>query len=79
MQICLLMGTETSYVKSALFYMEKSVAEFAWVIELEQIPLVWLPFYFNKNISCLALGRELLLHGQSGCILVSHKFEATAF
>lgn len=73
------MGTETSYVKSALFYMEKSIAELTQVIELEQMPLVWLLLYFNKHISYLAFGRELLLHGQSGCILFSHKFEATAF
>lgn len=59
------MGKETCYVKSALFYMEKSIAELTRVIELEQIPLVWLLLYFNKLFSIwegTALAWTIRLH-----------------
>ena len=77
--VSLLMGTETCYVTSALFCMEKSVAEIFQVIELGQIQAVCLLLFFSKNISYLALVKDLLLHGQWGHILYPHVLRAQLF
>lgn len=74
--ISLLIGPETHYVTSALFCMEKSVAEVFQVIELERILAVCLLLYFSKYISYLALEKEPLLHAYKTC---TSCFEDTVF
>jgi len=68
------MGIETRYVTYALSCMEKSVAEFFQVTELEQIQAVCLLLYFPKNVKLLSASEGTALAWATRSHLVASCF-----